>query len=48
MFLMAAMENTRIFTPEFISSETRRAFNNTAAELRKEEGVRNRITVWEV
>lgn len=38
MFLTVATENTRIFTPEFISSETRQAFNNTAAELKKEGG----------
>lgn len=31
-----------------MSNETLQAFNNTAAELKKEGGVRNHITVWEV
>lgn len=48
MFLTVAMENTHIFMPDFFSAETLQAFNNTAAELEKERGVRNQITVWEV
>lgn len=32
----------------FISCEALQAFNNTAAELKKEGGVRKHITVWEV
>ena len=40
------MVNThQIPMPGFISAETLQAFNNTAAELKKEGGVRNHITV---
>lgn len=48
MFLTITMENTHIFMPEFISAETLQAFNNPAADLKREGGVRNHITVWEV
>lgn len=48
MFLTVALGNTHIFMPEIISTETLQAFNNTAAESKKEGGVRNHITLWEV
>lgn len=45
--LNAAMENTHIFIPEFINAETPQAFNNAAAEQRKEVSEKH-ISVWEV
>lgn len=46
MFLKVALENTCNFMPEIISTEILQALN-TAAELKKEVGFRNDITVCE-
>lgn len=36
MFLTVAAQNTHVLLPEFISAETLQAFNNAAAQLKKE------------